>query len=137
MNPLRLAALLTTAATVAVLGSAPAFAASEPGCDHERPITPFDVAGGDNPVVTVTGRVVELRASNTTQCAWGRISGGTNGEEVWTDRRKPDGSDYQGFLGYTRIDHGDGKHTDAFKNDNRLMRACGSSQGHIECTGWF
>jgi hypothetical protein len=137
MNPLRLAALLTAAATITALGSAPASAASEPGCDYELPITPFDVAGGDNPVVMVTGRVVELRASNKTQCAWGRISSGTNGEEIWVDRRKADGSGYQGFLGYTRIDNGGSKHTDAFKNDNRLMRACGSSEGHIECTGWF
>ncbi len=137
MNPLRLVAVLTTAFTIAALGAAPASATSEPGCDHERPITPFDVADGDNPVVMATGRVVELRASNKTQCAWGRISSGTSGEEVWTDRRKPDGSEYQGFLGYTRIDHDGSKHTDAFKNDNRLMRACGSSQGRIECTGWF
>lgn len=75
MNPLRLGALLTAAATITALGSAPASATSEPG--------------------------------------------------------------YQGFLGHTRIDNGGSKHTDAFKNDNRLMRACGSSEGHIECTGWF
>jgi len=137
MNLLRLGAGLTAAVTIAALGPAPAFATSEPGCDYEQPITPFDVADGDNPVVMVTGRVVELRASNKTQCAWGRISGGTNGEEIWTDRRRSDGSGYEGFLGYTRIDNGDSTHTDAFKNDNRLMRACGSSQGYIECTGWF
>ncbi|PRY36159.1 glycosyl hydrolase [Umezawaea tangerina] len=137
MNPLRLAALLTTAATLTALAAAPAHATSDPGCDYEHAITPFDVANGDNPVVMVTGRVVELRASNKTKCAWGRISSGTNGEEIWTDRRKPDGSGYQGFLGYTRIDNSGSKHTDAFSNDGKLMRACGSSQGHIECTGWF
>lgn len=111
--------------------------AEEPGCDYTEPFTPFDVTGGDNPVVMVTGRVVELRASNKTRCAWGRLSKGTPAEEVWTDRKNLDGSGYQGFLGYTRIESGNGAHTEAFNNDAKLMRACASSEGHIECTGWF
>jgi hypothetical protein len=138
MNPVlrRVGAVLTATAVLTASVVVPAHA-SDPGCDYEEPFTPFDVVGGDNPVVMQTSRVVELRASNKTRCAWGRISSGTAGEEIWTDRSNADGSGYQGFLGYTRIDVGGSKHTDAFNNDNKLMRACGSSQGQIECTGWF
>jgi hypothetical protein len=139
MNPVlrRLGAVLTTTAAITALAAVPAQATSDPGCDYEQAFTPFDVVEGDNPVVMLTGRVVELRASNKTRCAWGRISSGTTGEEIWTDRMNSDGSRYEGFLGYTRIDSGGSKHTDAFNNDNKLMRACGSSQGRIECSGWF
>lgn len=131
----RVAAVLT--ATVAFsLCPVPAHA-GDPGCSHEEPFTPFDTIDGDNPVVMQTGRVVELRASNKSKCAWGRLSSGTPGEEIWTDRKSHDGSAYEGFLGYTRIDSGDAKYTEPFNNDNKLMRACGSSHSVIECTGWF
>ncbi|WP_329787158.1 hypothetical protein V1227_20165 [Lentzea sp. DG1S-22] len=89
------------------------------------------------PVTTLNGRVVELRASNVSKCAWGRISHGTPGEEIWTDREEPPAEGHEGFLGYTRIDSGSAKYTEAFKNDGKLVRACGSSQSVIECTGWF
>ncbi|WP_158840773.1 glycosyl hydrolase [Saccharothrix deserti] len=111
--------------------------AEESGCDYTEPFTPFDVVGGDNPVVMANSRVVELRASNRTRCAWGRLSEGKPGEEIWTDRKNLDGSDYQGFLGHTRIESGNGAHTEAFGNDRRLMRACASAERRIECTGWF
>ncbi|WP_157529572.1 DUF2690 domain-containing protein [Nocardia sp. NRRL S-836] len=111
--------------------------AGDPGCSQEEAFTPFDTSDGDNPVTTQTGRVVELRASNRSHCAWGRISSGTPGEEIWTDRREPSSQSHEGFLGYTRIDSGSAKYTEAFKNDGRVMRACGSSRGVIECTGWF
>ncbi|WP_367131279.1 hypothetical protein [Saccharothrix sp. HUAS TT1] len=127
---------LVAAVALALTSAAPADA-REPGCDYLEPFTPFDVAGGDNPVTTPNGRVVELRASNRTRCAWGRLSDGKPGEEIWTDRKNLDGSGYRGFLGYTRIQSGNGAHTEAFDNDARLMRACGSSEGRIECTGWF
>ncbi|MEU5690506.1 hypothetical protein [Actinosynnema sp. NPDC020468] len=109
----------------------------DPGCDYAEAFTPFDVKDGDNPVTMHNGRVVELRASNRTRCAWGRLSSATPGEEIWTDRMRPDGSGYEGFLGYRRVDSGDGAHTGAYDDDGRLMRACGSSAGRIECTGWF
>ena len=125
------------AVTALMLAFAVPARAEEPGCDYTEPFTPFDVTGGDNPVVMETGRVVELRASNKTRCAWARLSKGTPGEEVWTDRKNLDGSGYQGFLGYLRIESGDGAHPAAFNTDGRLMRACASSQGRIECTGWF
>ncbi|GLZ34007.1 hypothetical protein Lesp02_61950 [Lentzea sp. NBRC 105346] len=131
---------LSAAVVLALLGSlapVPAYADGDPGCTFEEAFTPFDTTDGDNPVVMQTGRVVELRASNKTKCAWGRLSSGTPGEEIWTDRRRPDGSEYEGFLGYTRIDSGDAKYTDPFSNDGKVMRACGSSHGIIECTGWF
>ena len=111
--------------------------AGDPDCSLEKPFTPFETLDGDNPVTMPNGRVVELRASNESRCAWGRISHGTPGEEIWTDRKEPSADGHEGFLGYTRIDSGSAKYTDAFKNDGRLMRACGSSQGRIECTGWF
>jgi hypothetical protein len=124
---------------VVVVGtSCPAAAfAGDPGCTQEAPFTPFETLDGDNPVTMLNGRVVELRASNKSKCAWGRISHGTPGEEIWTDRKEPSAHRHEGFLGYTRIDSGTAKYTEAFKNDGKLMRACGSSQGVIECTGWF
>lgn len=127
---------LVAVAALTLALAAPA-RAEEPGCDYSEAITPFDVVGGDNPAVMQNGRVVELRASNKTRCAWGRLSDGKPGEEIWTDRKNLDGSGYQGFLGHTRIESGTGAHTEAFDNDAKLLRACGSAQGHIECTGWF
>lgn len=132
----RVGAVLTATVAIGVLFAVPA-QAGDPDCNQEDPFTPFDTLDGDNPVVMQSGRVVELRASNKSKCAWGRISSGTPGEEIWTDRKEPGADEHEGFLGYTRIDSGDAKYTDAFKNDGRLMRACGSSQGVIDCTGWF
>ncbi|MEU4743406.1 hypothetical protein AB0G02_23490 [Actinosynnema sp. NPDC023658] len=129
---LRLAAVTALALTLAVPARA-----EEPGCDYLEPFTPFDVVGGDNPVTMRNGRVVELRTSNRTRCAWGRLSDAKPAEEIWTDRKNVDGSDYQGFLGYTRVQSGNGAHTEAFDNNAKLLRACGSSEGRIECTGWF
>ncbi|SDP59627.1 hypothetical protein [Lentzea jiangxiensis] len=50
---------------------------------------------------------------------------------------EPSAEGHEGFPGYARIDSGSAKHTEAFENDGRLMRACGSPQGVVECTGWF
>lgn len=146
----RTAFLLVLAAAVAAcdsaadLGQVSAASVSEvsassgdPGCTQEEPFTPFDTIDGDNPIVMQNGRVIELRASNKSKCAWGRISSGAPGEEVWTDRKDPTANEHEGPLGHTRIDSGTAKYTEAFKNDGRVMRACGSSQGVIECTGWF
>ncbi|MFD9706004.1 hypothetical protein [Lentzea sp. NPDC059081] len=132
----RLGYALSVVAAASVFCPAVSFA-GDPDCSRERAFTPFDTADGDNPVTMQSGRVVELRASNESKCAWGRISAGTPGEEIWTDRKDPSGDGHEGFLGYTRIDSGSAKFTEAFKNDGRIMRACGSSQGVIECTGWF
>ncbi|MFD5824861.1 hypothetical protein [Lentzea sp. NPDC060358] len=132
----RLSYALGVVVAAGVLCPAVSFA-GDPDCSQEQGFTPFDTADGDNPVTMQTGRVVELRASNKTKCAWGRISSGTPGEEVWTDRKDPSADGHEGFLGYTRIDSGTAKFTEAFKNDGKVMRACGSSKGVIECTGWF
>ncbi|MEU4444520.1 hypothetical protein AB0K14_12105 [Actinosynnema sp. NPDC050801] len=129
--------LRLVAATALTLTFAVPARAEEPGCDYLEPFTPFDVVGGDNPVVMQNGRTVELRASNRTRCAWGRLSEAKPAEEIWTDRKNLDGSGYEGFLGHTRVASGTGAHTEAFGNDRKLMRACGSSEGTIECTGWF
>ncbi|WP_112263746.1 hypothetical protein [Lentzea terrae] len=146
----RTAFLLVLAAAVAAcdsaadLGQMSAASVSEvsagtgdPGCTQEEPFTPFDTIDGDNPIVMQNGRVIELRASNKSKCAWGRISSGAPGEEVWTDRKDPAANEHEGPLGHTRIDSGTAKYTEAFKNDGKVMRACGSSQGVVECTGWF
>lgn len=144
----RTAFLLVLAAAVAAcdsgadLGQVSAASVSEvsvgdPGCTQEEPFTPFDTIDGDNPIVMQNGRVIELRASNKSKCAWGRISSGAPGEEIWTDRKDPTANDHEGPLGHTRIDSGTAKYTEAFKNDGKIMRACGSSQGVVECTGWF
>jgi len=133
----RLGAVLTATVAIGVLCAVPA-RAGDPDCTTDDPFTPFDTLDGDNPVtIQKHGRVIELRASNKSKCAWARISHGTPGEEVWADRKDPGGDEHEGFLGYTRIDTGDAKFTDPFKNDGKLMRACGSSHGIIECTGWF
>ncbi|GAA3857963.1 hypothetical protein GCM10022243_24520 [Saccharothrix violaceirubra] len=124
-------------ALIALLLLTPVPAHAEPGCDYLDAFTPFDVQNGDNPVVMPNGRIVELRASNTTKCAWGRISEATPAEEIWTDRTNLDGSGYEGFLGYIRVETGTGAHTEPFDNNGKLIRACGSSAGRIDCTGWF
>lgn len=114
-----------------------ASSAGDPDCTQDEPFTPFDTIDGDNPIVMQNGRVIELRASNKSKCAWGRISSGQPGEEIWTDRKDPTANEHEGPLGHTRIDSGTAKYTHAFKNDGRVMRACGSVQGVVECTGWF
>ncbi|MEV6241178.1 hypothetical protein [Lentzea sp. NPDC051838] len=111
--------------------------AGDPGCAQEEPFTPFDTMDGDNPIVMQNGRVIELRASNKSKCAWGRISAGQPGEEVWTERKDPTANEAEGPLGHTKIDSGTAKFTQPFKNDGRVMRACGKVQGVVECTGWF
>jgi hypothetical protein len=111
--------------------------AGDPGCTQEDPFTPFDTMDGDNPITMQNGRVIELRASNRSKCAWGRISSGAPGEEVWTERKDPTANGHEGPLGRTKIDSGTAKYTSAFKNDGKVMRACGKSQGKTECTGWF
>lgn len=146
----RTAFLLVLAAVVAAcdsdaeLGQVSAASVSEvssstgdPGCTQEEPFTPFDTIDGDNPIVMQNGRVIELRASNKSKCAWGRISSGMPGEEIWTDRKDPTANKHEGPLGHTRIDSGTAKYTEAFKNDGKVMRACGSAGGVVECTGWF
>lgn len=132
----RVSCVLGAAVVLGLLCPAASFA-GDPDCSQEKPFSPFETLDGDNPVTMPNGRVIELRASNASKCAWGRISHGTPGEEIWTDRKEPSANGHEGFLGYTRIDSGSAKYTDAFKNDGKLMRACGSSQGRIECTGWF
>jgi hypothetical protein len=69
---------------------------------------------------TVWGRTVELRYNSTTACAWGRIIGGTIGDEIWVDRS------------------GDA-YTTQWNDNGLVMRACGPNGkgGTIACTDWF
>lgn len=86
------------------------------------------------------GSSVDLRYSIDNKCAWGRLDDGHLGDEVWTDREHPDGSGYQGMLGYTKIISGNEVYTAMWNDDNLLMRACanraGGNPGTIRCTGW-
>ncbi|MER6185233.1 NlpC/P60 family protein [Streptomyces sp. NPDC001652] len=88
---------------------------------------------------TVFGRTVELRYNGTTECAWGRITGGTVGDEIWVDRSADGGNTWQPMLGYTVVTSGNDAYTTQWNDSGLLMRACGTNGrgGSIECTGWF
>ncbi|MEU8986253.1 DUF2690 domain-containing protein [Streptomyces sp. NPDC048558] len=88
---------------------------------------------------TVFGRAVELRYSSTTQCAWGRIIGGTVGDEICVDRSADGGETWNSMLGFTTITSGNDAYTTQWNDAGLVMRACGTNGpgGGIECTGWF
>ncbi|MGJ5759384.1 NlpC/P60 family protein [Streptomyces galbus] len=88
---------------------------------------------------TVWGRTVELRYNSTTACAWGRIVGGTIGDEIWVDRSSDGGDTWEPMLGYTAVTSGGDAYTTQWNDDGLVMRACGTNGkgGTIACTGWF
>lgn len=88
---------------------------------------------------TVFGRTVELRYNGTTQCAWGRITGGAPGDEIWVDRSADGGATWSPMLGFTTITSGNDAYTTQWNDAGLVMRACGTNGpgGAIECTGWF
>ncbi|MET9373832.1 NlpC/P60 family protein [Streptomyces sp. NPDC002992] len=98
-----------------------------------------DSAGARSPrTATVWGRSIELRYSDTTECAWGRIGNGSVGDEVWVDRSVDGGKSWD-KLGYTRITSGRDVFTPQFNDHAVVMRACGKAGDRVEiaCTGWF
>ncbi|MGW0390472.1 NlpC/P60 family protein [Streptomyces sp. NPDC003042] len=100
--------------------------------------TPTSTGARSPRTTTVWSRTVELRYSDTTECAWGRISNGSVGDEVWVDRSVDGGRSWD-RLGYTRITSGREVFTPQFDDHAVLMRACGKAGDRVEisCTGWF
>ncbi|MEV2232787.1 NlpC/P60 family protein [Streptomyces phaeochromogenes] len=88
---------------------------------------------------TVFGRTVELRYNGTTECAWGRITGGAPGDEIWVDRSADGGATWSPMLGFTTITSGNDAYTTQWNDAGLVMRACGTNGpgGAIACTGWF
>ncbi|MCX5264687.1 NlpC/P60 family protein [Streptomyces sp. NBC_00199] len=102
--------------------------------------TPPDSAGAwSAKSATVFGRTVELRYNSTTACAWGRIVGGTVGDEIWVDRSNDGGDTWEPMLGYTTVTSGGDAYTTQWNDNGLVMRACGTNGkgGSIVCTGWF
>jgi len=87
---------------------------------------------------TVHGRKIELRANGSETCAWGRITGGQVGDEVWVDRSTDGGRTWQ-QLGYTKITSGTDAFTPAYDDVNKKMRACGKAGNRVEiaCSIWW
>lgn len=88
---------------------------------------------------TLFGRTIELRYNSTTACAWGRIIGGTIGDEIWVDRSGDGGDNWDPMLGYTTVTSGGDAHTTQWNDNGLVMRACGTNGrgGSIACTNWF
>ncbi|MFI6277764.1 hypothetical protein [Streptomyces sp. NPDC050988] len=57
------------------------------------------------------GRSVELRYNGTTECAWGRITGGAPGDEIRVDRSADGGATWSPILGFTTITSGNDAYT--------------------------
>ncbi|HCT76773.1 MAG TPA: peptidoglycan endopeptidase [Micromonosporaceae bacterium] len=85
------------------------------------------------------GRTIELRYSDATQCAWGRISNGSIGDEIWVDRSSNRGESWEPRLGLTSITSGRDVYTRQWRDAGVVMRACGRAgdRPDIECTDWF
>ncbi|MGI3204031.1 hypothetical protein ACRJ4W_49590 [Streptomyces sp. GLT-R25] len=82
---------------------------------------------------------MELRYNGTTECAWGRITGGAPGDEIWVDRSADGGATWSPMLGFTTITSGNDAYTTQWNDAGLVMRACGTNGpgGAIACTGWF
>jgi hypothetical protein len=88
---------------------------------------------------TVHSRVIELRYSAKLRCAWGRISNGSVGDEIWVDRSSDGGKTWESKLGRRTISSGRDAHTTMWSDAGKLMRACGKAgdRSEIACTGWY
>ncbi|MFD0367593.1 DUF2690 domain-containing protein [Streptomyces sp. NPDC127114] len=88
-----------------------------------------------------SGSVCQLRYDSDTTCAWGRIVMGRVGDTLWVDRawtwQETQNGGWQPWLGYTSIRSGGSVYTTAWDDDGHYMRACGESQDHLACTGWY
>lgn len=101
--------------------------------------TPSGVSARSPRTATLYGRTIELRYSDLTQCAWGRISNGSVGDEIWTDRSRDNGANWEPRLGLTRITSGRDVFTTQWRDAGVVMRACGRAgdRPEIVCTDWF
>jgi cell wall-associated NlpC family hydrolase len=88
---------------------------------------------------TLFGRLIELRYSDASQCAWGRISNGNVADIIWVDRSSDGGATWEPQLGYTTIGSGRDQHTNQFRDAGVVTRACGMAgdRPDIACTDWF
>jgi hypothetical protein len=86
------------------------------------------------------GRKIELRYHTNERCAWGRISNGSPGDEIWVDRSFDNGHTWQSKLGAAKINRGyTQKYTVMFDDQNVKMRACGKAGNRraVACTRWY
>ncbi|GEM_PF-6207023 len=114
-------------------------------CDRYNPAT----FGPPRTVRTeeLFGRKIELRYHSSSRCAWGRISNGSPGDEIWVDRSNNGGRTWEPKLGAAKISgpifpnkRYTQKYTVMFDNKGRSMRACGKAGNRtkVECTKpWF
>lgn len=108
-------------------------------CDGNNPAT-YNPSSISTPRSTsVWGRKIELRYHGSSRCAWGRISNGSPGDEIWVDRSFNGGQSWQPKLGATQINSGSQKYTVMYNNRGNLMRACGKAgnRPEVRCTGWY
>jgi hypothetical protein len=134
----RLMALMVVVSAISVaVGASPAEAAA--WCDFRDP-QPY-ASGATTPVRPeyVWSRKIELRYNGGIRCAWGRITNGSVGDEVWVDRSSNGGQQWQ-QLGYRRISFGRDTYTVMFDDASPyVMRACGKAgnRPEIVCTRWY
>jgi hypothetical protein len=91
------------------------------------------------------GRLIELRYSPVTRCAWGRIQRGRVGDNIWVDWAADMNSArqgrFQGLLGYNWVRSGSTAFTTmAYGDAGHVMRACtnlGSANNAAICTSWY
>lgn len=91
------------------------------------------------PAVYVWNRKIELRYHRSTRCAWGRISNGNWGDQIWVDWVPRLGEAWR-QLGVTSIPIGGTQvYTTAYNDRDHAMRACGKAgdRPEIACTGWY
>ena len=91
------------------------------------------------PARFISGRKIELRYHTSTRCAWGRISNGVAGDQVWVDWSTNGGRDWR-QLGVKSIGSGGTQvYTTAFNDYQVKMRACGNagSPTNLTCTDWY
>ncbi|MFB7495521.1 glycoside hydrolase family 76 protein [Streptomyces sp. NPDC056161] len=111
---------------------------------------PAGAAGDDTPVppATLFGRTIGLHVDQARGMAWGVLSGGGTGDEIWLDRSWDEGADWPegSSLGRTSVPAGAvSARTVMFATrDPRgllyggAVRACGREAAHQEgsCTAW-
>lgn len=131
LRSVSVALVLAVTAAACLALSAPVAQAAD-GCSYDRPFSPK--------VTSVAGRTVELRANNHPYaCAWGRLSNGRPGDQVWVDRSWDGGRTWQ-QLSLQQLRTGAQIYTEAYNDVAYVMRACGSPWvGYelIACTGWW
>lgn len=89
--------------------------------------------------VRVWSRKIELRHHSGVRCAWGRISNGSPGDEVWVDWSHDHGETWEPLNvydispGYSQV------HTQAYDAVRDSMRVCGKAgdRREIACTPWY